>query len=267
MTHAPLDADVILSRLQTARVGRDVRVFDELESTNQYALQDPGPDADGLVVLAERQTRGRGRLGRAWRCPRGAGLLCTVCITDEKRQIDSNLLSLIIPVALCEAIHAATRVRCEIKWPNDLIAAGCKLGGVLIEGRSSGATQTRYAIGFGINCLQQRSHFDGDLAGAATSLELQSPHPIDRTEVLIQILTRIDAALTTDRAWQADEVCRRWKQHALPIGGRVELTFEDRQFSGHVIDIDPTAALVVQLDRGGRRHFPASATSMLKYTP
>jgi len=265
MSTAPFDADRIRSRLHPTRVGVEVRVFEELNSTNQYVLSE-APGEDGLVVLAERQSRGRGRHGRTWDCPRGAGILCTVEIIDTTNQFDAPLLSLVVPAVLCEAVVDATGVRCEIKWPNDLITGGRKLGGVLIEARSSGMGCVQYAIGFGINCLQQPSHFDETLRDRATSLDIESSAAIDRTDVLVRILGLLDRALTRRLPLCADDVCHRWKQHALALGGRVVLVHDDRRYTGHVVDIDPTAALVVQLDQGGRRLFPAAATTVLEYT-
>lgn len=265
MSDALLDAQRIQSRLITCRVGGIVRVFDELESTNQHVLDNASELGDGAVVLTERQTKGRGRQGRDWRCPRGAGILCTVCMIDESNGTDANLLSLIVPVAISDAVRDGAGVHCEIKWPNDLMVNSRKLGGVLIEGRSAGIGRAVYAIGFGVNCLQQRGHFDADLANRATSLDLESSHPIDRTDILVRILTQLDHALADPGCWTADDVCRNWKNRAQPLGGRIRLLYDDRTFDGHVIDIDPTAALVVQLDQGGRRAFPAHATSVLDY--
>lgn len=265
MSDALLDTQRILSRLATRRVGGVVRVFDELDSTNQYVLENANDLGDGAVVLTERQIKGRGRLGRDWRCPRGAGLLCTVCLIEDSSSMDANLLSLVVPVAICDAVRDATDVFCEIKWPNDLMVSGRKLGGILIEGRSTGVSRAVYAIGFGVNCLQQRGHFDANLATKATSLDMESSHPIDRTDILVRILTQLDQGLSDPSVWIADEICRNWKDRALPLGGRIHLLYNDRTFNGHVIDIDPTAALVVQLDQGGRRAFPAHATSVLDY--
>jgi len=265
MSDVLLDAQRIQSRLATRRVGGVVRVFDELDSTNRYVLENANDLGDGAVVLTERQTKGRGRLGRDWRCPRGAGVLCTVCMIEDTSGMDANLLSLLVPVAICDAVRDSTDVFCEIKWPNDLMVGGRKLGGILIEGRSSGESRAVYAIGFGVNCLQQRGHFEADLATRATSLEMESSHPIDRTDILVRILTHLDRGLSDPGGWSPIDVCRNWKDRALPLGGRIRLLYDDRTFDGHVIDIDPTAALVVQLDQGGRRAFPAHATSVLDY--
>ncbi len=259
-----LNADRVLAYLRLARLGRSLELLDDIDSTNRYALERyMSPQHDGAVIAAERQTAGRGRLGRSWHCPRGAGILATIFLFDESRTIDPNLLSLLVPVAIVDGIDSATGVRPEILWPNDLVASGRKLAGVLIDSAAGAARGVRFAIGIGINCLQHRGHFPPDLRDRATSLDLESKHPIEREAVLRAVLVQLDRWLAHPQAWQASDVCRAWIERATPLGSRVRISHAGKVFSGHTIDIDPTAALVVQLDEGGRRLFPAGNSSLM----
>lgn len=258
-----LTVEAIREGLSVSRVGRLVRVFDELPSTNLYAL-DPalGPESDGLVILTEKQTAGRGRHGRSWECPRGAGILCTVLLFDRERQIEASLLALVVPVAIREAIRTSTGVDCSLKWPNDLVTPNGKLAGVLIESADSGNGR-RYAIGMGINCLQQRGHFSAGLNRTATSLELESDQPIDRVAVLRGLLAELDRWLAAPQDWDADSICESWRRAATGIGSRITVRHAGQEFTGNVIDIDPSSGLLVDLDQGVRRLFAASNTTVV----
>ena len=259
-----IDSQRVARLLRGERIGQRFKYFEEIDSTNRFALELPASETqDGLVIVTERQSAGRGRLGRAWHCPRGAGILCTVVLDDPQGAIDANLLSLVVPVALVDGIRDAVDVRAEIRWPNDLVTPRGKLAGVLIESAKHGK-RVRYALGFGINCLQHRGHFPEELRNTATSLDLECPTAIDRDAVLTAVLQRLDAWMRQP-AWDPQRVRSEWIRHAIPLGGSATLRHDGRIFRGVAIDIDPTAAIVVQLDEGGRRLFAASNTSLLEY--
>jgi BirA family biotin operon repressor/biotin-[acetyl-CoA-carboxylase] ligase len=256
-----IDPERLARALSTRRIRSDVQVFDELGGTNAHVLALGDALVDGAVYVAEYQTQGRGRQGRAWACPRGAGILCTVGLRAGVGDLESGLLSLVVPIALCDGILAATRVRCAIDWPNDLTAGGRKLAGVLIDAQATGR-ELRYAIGFGINCLQHAGHFPEPIRDRATSLDLVSDAAIDRTAVLAAVLNELDRYLVAPATWDRAAVCAAWRQRAGGLGRRVRVQHEGRSFTGNVVDIDPTAAIVVQLDEGGRRMFDATSASL-----
>lgn len=255
-----------ITRLQAGcrgrRIGTRLAHFEELASTNAYVLAQPADESvDGLAVMAEFQTGGRGRQGHRWQCPRGAGILCTVGLEDPAGAIPAGLLALLVPLALGDGIRAATGLTCAIDWPNDLVVDERKLGGILIEAHARGP-QVRYAIGFGINCLQHAGHFPADLRARATSLDLCCARAIDRTAVLIEVLNRLDERLADPAGWRAEEVRAEWRARAVGLGRRVCVVHEGRRLVGNVVDIDPTASIVVQLDEGGRRMFSAVNTTL-----
>ncbi|GJM24777.1 MAG: biotin--[acetyl-CoA-carboxylase] ligase [Phycisphaerae bacterium] len=261
-----LNSTKVADALTTTRIKRSITVLSEVDSTNRHVLDMPDDALDGVVVVAERQTQGRGRRGNQWQCPAGAGLLCTVGLADLNSTIDANLLSLVVPIALSEGIFNETGLRTEIKWPNDLVFRGRKLSGILIEAQTSGANNIRYAVGFGINCLQHRGHFDESIRDQATSLDLESDSPINREAVLASVLNALDARLLQSGRWSADRICGEWRSLAAGLGGRCEVQENGRAFSGNLIDIDPNAAIIVQLDEGGRRLFNAASTTVLSLT-
>ncbi len=263
MSLGRLSSEKTARGLRTTRIARDITIVDELDSTNRYVLESSPNNMDGMVVVAEKQTLGRGRRGNHWECPAGAGILCTVGLTDPSMSINANLLSLVVPIALCDGILDATGLRCEIKWPNDLLVRNRKLSGILIEAQAIGASMVRYAIGFGINCLQHRGHFDEALRDRATSLDLECDMPIEREVVLSAVLNALDTRLAKSNGWRAEAICDEWRRLAAGLGARCVVRENGETVYGNLIDIDPTAAIVIQLDEGGRRLFQAANTTVL----
>ncbi len=252
------------------RIGRRIEVLSEVPSTNSYCLEHADdPDADGLAVLADVQTAGRGRLGRRWLAPRGAAVLCSVLLTEAGTAGETGeaagmggYLTLAAAVAACEAIREATTITASIKWPNDLRVDGRKLGGILIESRRVKPSATAWVIGIGINCYQHQGHFPPELAGAATSLDLVSAEPVDRAEVARWLLRRLDAWLCGGEE-RAAEVRAAWSTFAEPLGQYVRLRQGGRETAGYTLDVDPHGGLVVQHQDGRREWFDPCLTSML----
>lgn len=263
----PLTADLLLRDWTPRRVGRRMVVLDETTSTNSAALNATAEsDADGLVVLAEYQSAGRGRQGRTWQSPRGASVLCSVLLLPAADAAHDDRfggrLTLLTAVAVCDAIRQATDITPAIKWPNDLRVDRRKLGGILIESKPLPAGGRAWVIGVGINCLQHAGHFPPELRDAATSLEMLASHAIDRADVARHLLRALDNALAGDLA---DEraVHERWLTYAEPIGQRVRVRCSERNAVGRVIAIDPAGGLILQTDAGRQEWFDPALTTLL----
>ncbi len=222
-----------------------------------------GPEADGLVILAEIQTAGRGRMGRTWTSPRGASILCSVALIDSSRTLEPGPLALLLPIAVADAIRAETGVRPQIRWPNDLMVDGRKIGGILVESRAVETGARAYVCGIGINCLQQPGHFPPELAERAASLEILSSRPVDRTALVRELLQQLDRWLGYPDHWTLADVRRDWLDRSELIGGRVRLRCDGKEFEGWMVDIDPQAALVLRLTNGVVRHFPISSSTLM----
>ena len=152
-------------RPQLPPLGRRVLFFHTTASTNDVALALAAQgDCEGTIVLADQQTAGRGRLGRAWHSPAGNGLYVSLVLRPARVP---GLLTLAAGVALAEAVEAVTALPPDIKWPNDLLVGRRKLAGILAETASGDVPQV--VIGYGINVGRQS--FPPDLSGRATSLE------------------------------------------------------------------------------------------------
>lgn len=287
-----LDQKQLQSGWTPRRVGLRIRLLDETDSTNRAALEAATePDADGLAVLAEYQSAGRGRLGRSWASPRGASVLCSVLLLEPfSRSGDARdelrlggRLTLTAAVAACQAVRASADITPAIRWPNDLYVGGRKCAGILIESRTltrdaphdralaeradhpdgSAAGATAWVIGIGINCLQHHGHFPPEWRDRATSLELESSHPVDRTAVARELLRALDDWLAPSPPIQEDRVREAWLSFAEPIGRPIRLRGESGEFRGTTVDVDPAGGLIVQDQNGRRAWFDPLRTSRL----
>ncbi len=263
MSYEVLDAEQIQRELDTRRVGRRVQVLSESASTNEVVLTSVDrDDADGLAVLADYQTAGRGRLGRTWESPRAASVLCSVLLIEPASGgLDPGMLTLAAGVAAGDAVTAvAPDIVLTIRWPNDVFVGVRKLAGVLIESRTVPIGRA-YAVGVGINCLQHRRHFDRTLRKRATSLEAESRYPVSRLAVARQLLIELDRWLALRPDGQA--LREAWLERAEPLGQHLHLRQAGHDYVGRTVDVDPTAGLTVELDSGGRRVFDPATTSRL----
>lgn len=260
----PLQADEICHQLPVRRVGRRVRVLAETTSTNDEALSAADdPANDGLMIFAEFQSAGRGRLGRSWLAPRGAGVLGSLLLFEADHPARQGQLVLIAGIAVCEAVAAVCAdLVPTIRWPNDVVAAGRKLAGVLAESRQVPAGRA-FVVGVGINCFQTSHHFPPDLRDQATSLQIASAHPVSRLELARRLLLDLDAWLGAPKPPSEQQLCQRWLDHAEPMGQRVRLQHGGRTYLGRTVQIDPAGGLTVELEPGGRRIFDPATTTLL----
>lgn len=260
--HGPLREIDLLPNGALRRIGHQVRLLDTVDSTNALLLGRAAELGDGAVVHAEFQSAGRGRLGRRWVAPRGSSIMLSVLLIEPAGSPLLEVGALLGTLAACEAVDQTTDCRPAVRWPNDLVLAGCKLGGVLAEVATLNERRA-LVIGVGINCLQQRGHFAGELSDKATSLECASESAIQRAPIAAALLRRLDAWLHVGAARSDGWHCLRtaWRDRCADLGMRVTLEQDTRTYTGTVLDIADAGDLVVELDQGGRRHFAAATTT------
>jgi BirA family transcriptional regulator, biotin operon repressor / biotin---[acetyl-CoA-carboxylase] ligase len=256
-----LDPDKIKSHLRTKRVGQKVVVYNSTASTNDVAAQyAKNKNNDGLVVLAEQQIKGRGRSGNKWVAGFADSVICSILLTDCA--INAELLSLTIAVATAEAIGKCTKAEAKIKWPNDVILNNKKVAGILVESKKV-SKYTAYIIGIGINCHQSKRDFPAELRKIATSIDIETGGQIDRISLIKRLFVLVETSLEIAEQ-NKKEIIERWQWLSTQLGQRVALIYNKKKFAGNCIGIDPENGLILQLDTGGIRIFPASQTTIAK---
>jgi BirA family biotin operon repressor/biotin-[acetyl-CoA-carboxylase] ligase len=250
----------------------DVRWVDETASTNADALAlARSGDPEGIVVVADHQTAGRGRRGRSWSAPPGASLLWSVLLRPPAAVMEATTMA--VAVAVAEAVEEVAGVAAGLKWPNDLVLRGTdggpdrKLGGILAEAdwpagsdvaagyrRPSPRQRVVVVVGVGLN-VNWPADLPDELADSATALNHVTGRPVDREDLLVAILRRLDrhygALVAGDRAAVFDA----WRARSATLGRRVRVDLGPDDVEGTAVDVTDDGHLVVETDEGSRRTF------------
>lgn len=262
-----LDAWLIERGLGVERIGRDVICFDQVESTNDVAFGSARQGgADGLVVMAEFQTGGRGRMGRRWVSPPGANVLMSALLIDGAPPLPRGAVTIAAGLAVAEAIEVVCPLTTELKWPNDVLIDGGKVAGVLVESRGIAAAGgsaggSAVVIGIGINANESPP---AELVTApAASLAGQLAGPVDRIALARSVIRRLDYWLARVEAGQLDALRAGWRARCGMIGRRIRVRCGRRVHVGRVLDVSPLDELVIADDGGARINLPANASTVL----
>ena len=235
-------------------IGAPILFYDTIGSTNDVAsaLVSSGVH-EGAVVIADTQTAGRGRRGRTWFSPPGAGLYVSVVLAPGRSsgspERATALLTLAAGVALAEAVERVTGLAPDIKWPNDLLVGRRKLAGILAEGVASPSRSGLQAVvlGYGINV--GAAAYPPDLAARVTSLDTELGRPIDRAALFAESLAALAARYHDLLAGRFDAILDAWRARSFGSrGARVEWDTRQGVRTGITEGIDDMGALLV---RGG----------------
>jgi BirA family biotin operon repressor/biotin-[acetyl-CoA-carboxylase] ligase len=264
---APLDAAALSVALTAdSALWRSVEVVEAIGSTNaELVARAAADEAEGLVLVAEHQQAGRGRLDRTWSSPPRAGLTVSVLLRPDVPAARRAWLSLLTGVALAEAVSEVAGVRTSLKWPNDLLAPdGAKLAGILAESAGSAVV-----VGVGLNVSTRRD----ELPDTGTSLALAADTPVDRTAVLLGFLRAFERRYSRWVQVLGDPVSSGLAADYLAwcstVGATVTVTMPDGSALDGVaegVDWDGrlvvrTRAGVIELASGDVRHVRSTMTS------
>lgn len=237
----------ILSRLPASYPWRgNIHYFDAIDSTNTRAKQMAAEGAPhGTVLVADAQTGGRGRMGRSFHSPAGRGVYLSMVLRPRCPAADLLHLTCAAAVATADGIQAATGLRPQIKWTNDLVVGQKKLGGILTELSLNSTGSVDFAvIGIGINCSQEAEDFPEDIRSIATSLALATGKTIDRASVIAQILVALQKM--SKNLQDPATAIFRYRADCITIGKEISLVRGDEILHGKALDVDENGALVVQ---------------------
>jgi BirA family transcriptional regulator, biotin operon repressor / biotin---[acetyl-CoA-carboxylase] ligase len=245
-----LTPDMLRQRLRGSIFGKRIYHFFKTDSTNQVALElGHAGEPEGAVIIAEEQTAGRGRAGHSWHSERAAGIYATILLRPRLAPVQAPLLTMMAGLSARAAVQAATGLSVDLKWPNDLVISGKKLGGILTEMHAE-PTQVRFVIvGIGINVNQQK--FPADLAGASTSLRMETGRMQSRLEVLVQFLRQFESDYKELLSEGSAGVVKRFEAaSSYARGKRVRVTNGRESFTGVTAGLEETGLLRVKRDDG-----------------
>lgn len=258
-----LSAARIRELLRAERFGKTVHYFAELDSTNVEAWRRAERGAaEGELVIADAQRRGKGRLGRSWHSPAGLNLYFSLVLRPEIPPTRAPQITLTAAVALAETVRDLG-AEPEIKWPNDLLVGGKKLAGILAESSCEGARLIFIVLGIGINVNVPEGSWPPELRGRATSLLAATGAPFDRALVLSRLLERLEECYREFLGRGLASLALRWERFFGLKGKRVRADLLDRTVCGTALGLDSDGALLLREDTGGERRIIAGEIAPL----
>lgn len=236
----------ILSCMRAECPWRDtLHWYDTTDSTNSQAKLLARQGAPhGTVLIAGNQTGGRGRMGRVFQSPEGMGVYLSVILRPGCPPEKLMHLTCAAGVAMCRAVEKVSGVKPQVKWINDLVIAGRKLGGILTEMSACKGIVEYAVVGVGINCLQKPEDFHPDIAALATSLSLAAGHtvaPAKLAAAMVEALWEMDAALFT----QKTQLMAEYKANCITLGKDIQVIRGDQIRPGKSTDLDEDGGLLV----------------------
>jgi len=254
----PLHLREVQDGLATKRLGTKFHYLTELDSTNSYArrLAENGAP-EGAVVIADRQTQGRGRLGRNWVSPPDVNLYFSMVLRPTLPPIHAPQITLMAAVALGDAVASFIPQRPVIKWPNDILVNGKKLAGILAES-SCGAERIEFVIlGIGVNVNFARESMPDGIRERATSLLILGEKIISREPLLRRLIQDLDRCYGILEESGFDSIAPRWEARFGLQGRRIKVEMTDHVVTGRAKGIDRDGALIVEKDDGGNQRIIA----------
>lgn len=246
------------------RLTPNILRFDSLPSTNTEAARQAALGApEGLCVVAREQTTGRGRRERSWVSPKDAGLYLSVVLRPTLEARLWPLITLAAALAVRDGLLEACGLEADIKWPNDLLAGGRKLCGILAE--TAEGTRTR-AVVLGVGVNLKRGSFPPELSDTATSVEEQTGRAPDAERLLEALMRSLAHRYETLHAdGGVEEILRDSQRHSTYAHGRrVRVALAEETFEGTTRGLDPIGALRVETDEGAVRHVTAGDVTALR---
>jgi BirA family biotin operon repressor/biotin-[acetyl-CoA-carboxylase] ligase len=245
-----LTPDMLRQRLKGSLFGKRIYHFFKTDSTNRVALElGHGGEPEGAVVLAEEQTAGRGRAGRVWHSERAAGIYVTLLLRPRLAPVQAPLLTMMAGLSTHAAIQAQTGLKLELKWPNDLLINGKKVGGILTEMHAEPGQVRFVIVGIGLNVSQEK--FTGELGAIATSLRIETGKPQSRLELLVRLLREFENDYNQFLREGAASVTQKFAAiSSYAEGKRVRVTNGMESFAGTTVGLGPEGLLRVKRDDG-----------------
>jgi BirA family biotin operon repressor/biotin-[acetyl-CoA-carboxylase] ligase len=255
-----LNVDSIRCTLATKILGRRIELFEQLSSTNLEAatLGESGVE-HGTVVIADRQTAGRGRLARTWFSPGGANVYCSLVLRANLpvNRVPEWLswLPLITALAASEAVESVTSAPVSLKWPNDLLMSGRKVGGVLCENIHASRSGPFQVIGIGINVNMAPEDFPSELRASATSLWNETHTVVDRNRLIAQLLLELEQCIEELAGHGLQQLALAYQRRCSTIGKKVRASLADGvELTGYAESISQDGSLRISTDSGTHRN-------------
>lgn len=242
----------IRKKLRTRFIGKKMKYFENTPSTiwvgKKLASEEDAANLHGLVIIAEEQTGGIGRLGRSWVSPAG-GIWITIVLKPKIPVDHVFMVTMAASVAVARAIRKEFDLGALIKWPNDVYIGDNKVAGLLLELSAEADTIHYCLLGIGIDVNIAPNELDA-VPSAATSISSEVGYDVDRASFLARILREFESRYLLMESEEYEPVLREWKSLSCTLEHRVRINTLKANFEGEAIDIDEFGALLIRKDNG-----------------
>ena len=240
-------------KLRTRCIGKRMRYLENTGSTiqvgKQLCAEGDAEKLNGLVIIAEEQTGGVGRMGREWISPEG-GIWITIVLKPRVPIDHIFMVTMAGSIAVARAIRKEFDLGALIKWPNDIFIGNRKIAGLLLELSAEADSVHHCLLGIGINVNVPLSKFSPPLQSQITSINAELGHDVDRASFLARILKEFESHYLLLESGEYDTIIREWKSLSCTLETRVKIRTLRNSFEGEAIDIDEFGALVIRKDNG-----------------
>jgi BirA family biotin operon repressor/biotin-[acetyl-CoA-carboxylase] ligase len=245
-----LTPDMLKQRLKGSLFGKRIFHFFKTDSTSRVALElGHSGEPEGAVVLAEEQTAGRGRAGRAWHSQRAAGIYVTLLLRPKLAPVQAPLLTMMAGLSAHSAVQALTGLDVDLKWPNDLLIRGKKVGGILTEMHAEPSLVRFVIVGVGLNVNQEK--FPSEISSIATSLRAETGKAQSRMELLVRLMREFESDYNRFLREGAGSVVARFESvSSYAKGKRVRVTNGSESYLGTTAGLGPEGLLQVEREDG-----------------
>jgi BirA family biotin operon repressor/biotin-[acetyl-CoA-carboxylase] ligase len=244
--------------------GREILFYETVGSTNSVALTLSERAEEGTVILSDCQEKGRGRLGRLWISPPGVNIYMSIILKPEMKPADATLLTLTAGVACSIALRRVSGLDIRIKWPNDLMVADKKLGGILAELKTDGKKIAFAIVGIGINVNMDMNEFPGDIREIATSFKNETGKIYSRENVISEILSEIDRWYLKLKKMDRESILSSWKQLTSTLGREVTVITGPKTWKGFAESVDDEGMLILRLPSGETEKISSGDLTILR---
>ena len=249
-----LSIDEIRKTLQAGIIGKEILFFDEVDSTNDVAMQRGASGmAEGLVVLSEGQSHGKGRMGRTWVSPKNVNIYISILLRPDISPQYAPVMTMMSAISTARAITEVTGLETTIKWPNDILIDRKKVSGILTEMNAEQERINYIVAGIGINVNMNKQDFPEDLRMPATSLAECLGKRVDRMNLLFTLIKILEQDYEELKNDGIKSIFRRWRKGCDILNRRIEVSLPDEKITGVAEDLTPEGGLVMRLDNREKR--------------
>ncbi|HER25326.1 MAG TPA: biotin--[acetyl-CoA-carboxylase] ligase [Candidatus Atribacteria bacterium] len=243
----------IQRELYTEYIGKEIYYFPELKSTNimakEKALQGIEKIKEGTLIIAERQSAGKGRLGREWFSPIG-GIWISIILYPQLSPSYIPRITLMSAVAVVKAIKICTQIEPQIKWPNDILINEKKVCGILTEMNAELDIINWVVVGIGINANIDHRAFPQDIQENTISLKEVAGKEVLRIKLVQAFLQEFEKHYESLKRREFSSILKEWKLNSHTLGRKVKVDMGERIITGEAVDIDKEGALVLKKEDG-----------------